>query len=435
MPVAHQWLHATTGRIATCPHSWLTAVHWVNDLARKGLYTPTQTHGPKWGATTLAIAQEIAALKVCRPGIDYLMRKLKVSERTIQYHLTMLRETGLLVYRSKGTRMRGQANQASVYERTIPALFDTDHGIRTTGEGVQRRPIGVAEHARKKLGKLAKKAARKVHRRPRRTPVSGRGRCTPMEGGSTRASSADRTYSPSESKLASGTGKSSLKKSVKRGQRKLNKVGYRYQLARQATTVIPWLHGASIPRVAWVLGEVADAGWTIREVQAVAESIPMPAFGIKRPSGMLADRLRGKAAMSPAMLAAHVAMWEESTAAAKARHQETVPTVVQGPSRQSVRNLMREAIRRTRQTVAGPVDVADCHEVAAGAESDLEALDRELVAACRAEAIEDPTVITSAIRAGLPEQDARRLYTHRLVDQALTLERLAARTAYLTPAF
>jgi DNA-binding transcriptional ArsR family regulator len=182
---ASQWLHATTGRITTDPHSWMTAVHWITGLAAKGLYTPTQTHGPKWGPTTLVIAQEISALKVCRPGIAYLMRKLKASERTIQYHLTMLRETGLLVYRSKGTRARGVANQATVYERTIPAAFDEEHGIRTVGEGVQRRPVGAAPEARTLLGKLAKKAARKTRRRPRRTPVSGRGRCTPMEGGST----------------------------------------------------------------------------------------------------------------------------------------------------------------------------------------------------------------------------------------------------------
>jgi DNA-binding transcriptional ArsR family regulator len=231
---ASQWLHATTGRIAGDPHSWMTAVHWITGLAAKGLYTPTQAHGPKWGPTTLVIAQELSALKVCRPGIAYLMRKLKVSERTIQYHLTMLRETGLLVYRSKGTRARGVANQATVYERTIPAAFDEEHGIRTVGEGVQRRPVGAAPEARTLLGKLAKKAARKTRRRPPRTPVSGRGRCTPMEGGSTGTSSADRTYSPPESKLASGNGESSARKSVKRGPRKLNKIGRRYQLAAGA---------------------------------------------------------------------------------------------------------------------------------------------------------------------------------------------------------
>ncbi|TXS34787.1 hypothetical protein EAO77_38515, partial [Streptomyces sp. t39] len=47
------------------------------------------------------------------------------SERTVQYHLDMLRETGLLAYRSKGTRLSGRVRQASHFERIIPTAFDT----------------------------------------------------------------------------------------------------------------------------------------------------------------------------------------------------------------------------------------------------------------------------------------------------------------------
>jgi len=415
---ASQWLHATTGRIATCPHSWLTAVHWVSSFAAKGLYTPTQTHGPKWGPTTLAIAQEIAALKVCRPGIAYLMRKLKTSERTIQYHLTMLRETGLLVYRSKGTRARGEANTASVYERTIPAAFDAEHGIRTVGAGVQRRPVGAAAESRSALGKLAKKAARKTRRRPSRTPVSGRGRCTPMEGGSTGTSSADRTYSPSESKLASGNGKSSTRRSAKRGPRKLNKIGRRYRLGREATTVIPWLHGASVPRISWVLKDFADAGWSVREVQAVAESIPMPAYGVKRPSGMLADRLRGKARMTATMRAAYVAMWEESKAAAKDRH-TGYDSLGTGPTSPAARRAMDEAFTAIRDRLAAEMEPAEPLEPEDPEPLTIHDLDKATVLEMRAEATRNPDFILDTIALGMTEQDARQLFTHWLVDQAL----------------
>ena len=440
MIAAAQWLHATTGRIATCAHSWLTAVHWVNELAAKGLYTPTQTHGPKWGATTLAIAQEIAALKVCRPGIAYLMRKLKVSERTIQYHLTMLRETGLLVYRSKGTRARGVAPQASVYERTIPAAFDEEYGIRTRGEGVQRRPVGAAAESRTVLGKLAKKAARKVRRRPSRTAVSGRGRCTPMEGGSTGTSSADRTYSPPESKLASGQEKSQHPKKAKRGQRTLNKVGRRYQLAAELIAQVPWLRGAAVPRIAWIIRHVADAGWTALEVQAAAERLVSDKEP-RRPSAVLAYRLASCHLLytTPGRRKMLVEDWQDSRRAEKSRHAYAAfNDLGEGPRSRTARRAMAEALasirERCRQT-AGPVDDTECHEVAVGAESDLEALDRELVAACRTEALTDPTVITGAINAGLPEADARRLYSNVLVDQALALQAIADRNATLTPAF
>jgi DNA-binding transcriptional ArsR family regulator len=437
VPSAHQWIHATTGRIATCAHSWMQAVHWVHG---SGLYTPTRSHGPRWGATTIAVAQEIAALSECRPGVDYLARKLKVSVRTVKYHLDMLREAGLLAYRSKGTRVRGGGNQASVYERTIPAAFDTALGIRTTGEGVQRRPVGIAEHGRKLIGTLAKKATRKVRRRPSRTPVSGRGRCTPMEGGSTGTSSANRIYSPPENKLASGNGESSTRKQSKRGPKKLNKVGRRYQLAKELIQLVPWLRNASVPRIAWIIRHVADAGWTVLEVQAAAERLVADREP-RRPSAVLAYRLASCHLLytTPEHRRMLVEDWQDSRRAEQARHAATAgyDEPGTGPQTPAARRAMDDAAAalRNQLTPAGPVDDTGCHDITAGSEGDLEALDRELVAACRAEALEDPSVITGAIREGLPEADARRLYTNLLVDQALALERIAARNVTYAPAF
>ncbi|WP_086560969.1 helix-turn-helix domain-containing protein [Streptomyces africanus] len=425
MPHTQQWLDTTSGRITTCPHSWMQAVHWI---AGSGLYTPARNDGPKFGPTTIALAQEISALKECRPGVDYLARKLKVSERTVQYHLGMLREAGLLVYRSKGTRVRGEGGRASVFERTIPAVFDEALGIRTIGEGATRRPVGAAEEHRSTLGKLAKKAARKARRRPRRKSSSAERRCTPMQGGSTGTSSADRTYSPPESKLASGQEKSQHPKKAKRGQRTLNKVGNRYKLGREATTTIPWLNGASVPRISWVLSEFADAGWTVREVQAVAESIPMPAYGVKRPSGMLADRLRGKAGMTKTMRAAYVAMWEESRAAAKDRH-TGYDDLGTGPKSPAARRAMDEAFAAIQARLA-PVEEEPVTVVPVA----IEDLTKQEVAAMRVEAMKDPDLILVSLEL-IGERDTRRLYSNRLVDQTLALEAINARRNTFAPAF
>lgn len=421
---ALQWLHTTTGRIATDPFSWMQAVHWVHG---SGHYTPQRTTGPRaMNTTTLAIAQEIAALTECRPSVDYLARKLKASTRTIKYHLGMLREAGLLVYRSKGTRITGVGGRASVFERVIPVAFDQALGIRTIGEGATRRPVGASPEHRSTLGKLAKKAARKTRRRSRSTPVSAGTRCTPMQVGTTGTSSADRTYSPPESKLASGHSKSPTPKSSKRGPKKLNKVGRRYQLAKQVTTTIPWLHGASTPRIAWVLKDFADNGWTVREVQAVAESIPMPAYGVKRPSGMLADRLRGKTGMSPTMRTAYVAMWEESCAAAKDRH-TGCDDLGTGPRSLAARRAMDEAFAAIQARLTPAVEPVDLMPVA------LEDLSREEIIAARLDGMKNPEAVLSAISL-LGERDARRLYTNRLVDQTLALDRLNARQTF-APAF
>lgn len=420
VPPTHQWIHTTTGRTTTDPHSWMTAVHWVASLAAKGHYRPTAKGSPKWGPTTLAVAQEIAALKECRPGVDYLARKLKVSVRTVKYHLGMLRETGLLVYRSKGTRISGVGGRASEFERTIPLAFDLALGIRTVGEGATRRAVGAAQETRAALGKLAKKAARKVRRPRRHTPVSAGTRCTPMQGGTSSSSSAAGTYSPSESKLASGQASSPTPKSSKRGPRTLNKVGRRYQLAREAVSTIPWLHGASVPRIAWILKDFADADWTVREVQAVAESIPMPAHGVRRPSGMLADRLRDKANMTATMRAGYVTMWEESRAAAKDRH-TGYDDLGTGPRSIAARRAINEAFAAIQERLA-----PEMPEVELSPLGSIDELTRQEVLDLRYEAAKNPDVVLDMIRA-LGERDARRLYTNRVVDQTLALERINAR--------
>lgn len=428
MDAAHQWLASTAGRITTCAHSWMQAVHWV---AGSGLYRPARQHGPKWGPTTLLIAQEISKLSVCRPGIDYLMRKLELSERTVQYHLGMLREAGLLVYRVKGTRASGQPNQASVFERVIPVEFDTALGIRTVGEGVQRRPVGIAEEGRTLIGKLAKKAARKT-RRPRRKPSLSRGsRCTPMQGGTSASSSAGNTYSPPESKLASGEAKSPTQKKSNRGPKKLNKIGRRYQLAKELIQLVPWLKGASVPRIAWIVRDCADAGWTALEVQAIAEQeSPIVAAKVRRPSGLLADRLGSLHLLftTPERRQTAVQAWQDSRVQEQARHADAeFNDLGEGPKSLAARRAMDEAFAAIQDRLAADTTPVGASPLA------LEDLTPDEINAMRADAQADPDLISSAIEL-LGERDARRLYTSRLVDQALALKSIAARRT-LAPAF
>jgi DNA-binding transcriptional ArsR family regulator len=435
VPPARQWISTTSGRITTCAHSWMQAVHWV---AGSGLYSPARSHGPQWGPTTLAIAAEVSALSECRPGIGYLMRKLRLSERTVQYHLAMLREAGLLVYRVKGSRVSGSPNQASVFERVIPAVFDEALGIRTTGEGATRRPVGAAPEHRKTLGKLAKKAARKVRRRPRKRAVSRGSRCTPMQGGTSAASSAGTTYSPPESKLASGEAESPTKKKSNRGPRNpktLNKVGRRYQLARELISQVPWLQRAALPRIAWIARNVADAGWTALEVQAVAEGIsPIDDHKTFRPSGMLAHRLRGAHDLytTPASRQTAVHAWQESRIQEQARH-TGFDDLGEGPRSPSARRAVDEAFAAIRDRLTDPSAAAV--EVSADEPGlAIEDLTREQVIDLRAAAQQNPDLVLMAIDA-LGERDARRLYTNRLVDQTLALEAINARRDTLQPAF
>lgn len=416
---SHQWLSTTTGRIAK-GQPWMMAAHWAADPKAKR-YTPSSSHGPRgMNHTTLRICQEIANLKVCRPGVAYLMRRLKLSERSVEYHLGMLREAGLLVYRTKGTNVTGIGGQASVYERVIPAAYDEHHGIRTTGEGVQRRQVGAAAESRSVLGKLSKKAARKVRRPRSKKTSSGQGRCTLMQGGTSDSSTAGTSTYPPESKLASGTSDCPTPKiPQQRARRALNRVGRRHQLARELVAQVPWLGRANTARIAWVAREVADAGWSADEVRAYLDQFALGDHeGIRRPSGVLARRLRGATRIlrTPQARQECVQAWRDSQQATRGEHDRAqYETFGPGPSNASVQRLVQEAFRRIptqqdQEAVLLEEITVDSPAMA------LEDLTREEVIDMRTAAAKDPDLIGMAIDL-MGEDQARRLYTNIAVDR------------------
>ncbi|MGV9883309.1 transcriptional regulator [Streptomyces sp. NPDC003006] len=351
VPEASQWLSTSAGRIAGDGYSWMQAVHWV---AGSGLYEPRRhrSHGPRsFGPTTVRVAQELAQLFPCRPGIEYLVRRTGLAERSVEYHLGMLREAGLLAWIVKGTRVSGGPAQASEFARMIPVEFDVALGIRTVqrdkdAPAYTRAASGIAEAGRELMAKLAKKASRKV-RKPRSktssktsvkgarkgaeqgvvTAVSGEVRCTPMQVGTSASFTAGDTSFPPE-KLASGEAKSPTpKKSEAKagGRRKLNVVGRRFQLARELTQELDWLRGCSVPRIAWVARSVADAGWTVTEVLAWLH-MRGQAERVRRGSGLLAVLLNGAETVldSPAKRTTAVEQWH---AAQEARRRHRIEQV------------------------------------------------------------------------------------------------------------
>ncbi|MEU3907263.1 helix-turn-helix domain-containing protein [Streptomyces goshikiensis] len=362
VPEASQWLTTSTGRIALDGYSWMQAVHWV---AGSGLYEPRRyrSHGPRsFGPTTVRVAQELAELFPCRPGIEYLVRRTGLSERSVEYHLGMLREAGLLAYVVRGTRVRGAAALASEFARMVPVEFDVALGVRTAGEGTGRRMTGIAEAGRELMTKLAAKAARKVRRRRAKSSskapaqgarkgadqgvgaaVSDEARCTPMGGSSRSVSSAGTTSFPPESELASGQSKSPTPKKVKRGRRKLSSVGRRFQLASELIRQVPWMGRAAVPRIAWILKDVADAGWTADQVIAFLDCGDAPGT-VHRPSGFLAGRLAGAVALWPTEEGRERAVqaYRDSRRAEKARHQEW-EGAWQAPRSMAVRRMVAEA--------------------------------------------------------------------------------------------
>ncbi|MFJ9810737.1 transcriptional regulator [Streptomyces sp. NPDC101158] len=462
VPEALQWLSMSSGRIAGEGYSWMQAVHWV---AGSGLYQPRRyrSHGPRsFGPTTVRVAQELAALLPCRPGIEYLVRRTGLSERSVEYHLAMLREAGLLAYVVKGTRVRGGSALASEFARVIPPEFDAALGIRTVqrDEGAPaytRAVSGLAEAGRELMAKLGRKAARKVRKPRSRKALTGSPRgarkgavrgvgavvsdevcCTPMQVGSSTISSAGGTSFPPESKLASGEAKSpspTVKSSGKAGaRRKLNAVGRRFQLARELTQELDWLRGCSVARIAWVARGVADAGWSVADVRGWLH-LRGEASRVRRGSGLLAVLLAGAEMVldTPAKRSAAVEEWRGAQEAARRHRIRQVRARVEryegdwdAPTSRAVQRQVSEAFAAAfspRAQASASVAESEALPEVAGVE-DLNAAE---VAQARAEArqrllVGDTSLVTVAVDA-LGRDSAEQLYGADLVRRALQLSR------------
>ncbi|WP_019074365.1 hypothetical protein [Streptomyces hokutonensis] len=458
VPEADQWLSASTGRIALDGYSWMQAVHWV---AGSGLYRPRRyrSHGPRsFGTTTVRVAQELAQLFPCRPGIGYLVRRTGLSERSVEYHLGMLREAGLLAYIVRGTRVSGETARASEFARMVPVEFDRALGIRTVlrdedAPAYTRAMSGIAEAGRELMAKLAKKAARKV-RKPRSkasskasvrsarrgaeqgvvTAVSDEVRCTPMQVGTSASSTAGTTSLPPESKLASGVSKFPTPKKSKAkagGRRKLNVIGRRYQLARELTQELDWLRGCSVPRIAWVARNVADAGWTVTDVRGWLY-FRGEAAHVRRGSGLLAVLLANAENVldTPAKRADAIERWRGAQEAARRDRIRQVRARTeryegdwQAPVSRSLQLEVEAAFAQVRDIEYGGRHQEQDHD-GDGQDPGLEPGNEELTAlisAARGELMQGETTLID----GFDKETALRIFGEDLVLRAHQIERLA----------
>lgn len=207
-------------------------------------------------------------------------------------------------------------------------------------------------------------------------------------------------------------------------RQKLNAVGRRHQLANQLVQQLPWLHRAAVPRIAWIVRHVADAGWTAAEVVAVISQQASPRH-VSRPSGFLAARLNGAHLLydTEAKRRNIVDWWRESRRAARDRHADWAGEW-QAPASRSVARQVDEVFAQMQATAHEGLAVA-AFEGGVDGLADLDQLTRDEIVDLRAAALKDPGLIRTTI-AECGEPYARRLFTHHVVDQLQRL-RVTAR--------
>ncbi|MEV5279727.1 hypothetical protein ACFYMW_25675 [Streptomyces sp. NPDC006692] len=196
----------------------------------------------------------------------------------------------------------------------------------------------------------------------------------------------------------------------------MNRVGRRYQLASELVRQVPWLQRASVPRVAWVIRDVADAGWSCHEVLAWIH-IRGAADHVRRPSGLLATLLSSAlvALGTEAKRQAAVEQWRDSRRAAQERHVDWEGSW-RNPSSPALWKQVEAAAGQVRARLAGPA----LTEVNAGQEMDVASLSKQEILDLRAAAAQSHGLVLRWIDfAG--ELTARRVFTNRFVDDVLRL--------------
>jgi hypothetical protein len=185
-----------------------------------------------------------------------------------------------------------------------------------------------------------------------------------MGGSADDSSTAGTTSFPPESKLDSGGSKSPIPEKSKAkadGRRKLNTVGRRFQLARELTQELDWLRGCSVPRIAWVARNVADAGWTVTDVRGWLH-FRGEAAHVRRGSGLLAVLLANAVTVldTPAKRAEAVARWRGAQEAARRdriqqvrAQRERFEGDWEAPSSHAVTRQVAQAFAQVREVANG----------------------------------------------------------------------------------
>lgn len=141
------------------------------DFLRAATWAITHRLHPKAGDTTLRVARDLAArlnadghVAYCR---DAMWRRLGISRRTLERHIAVLRELGLLVWAVHGTRTNTRpagsgewAGTATIYAAVVPRAWDDALGHRVSGHGYHARHIGFTEHGRQLAIADARRRAR-----------------------------------------------------------------------------------------------------------------------------------------------------------------------------------------------------------------------------------------------------------------------------------
>ncbi|MFF3731004.1 hypothetical protein ACFYXM_11935 [Streptomyces sp. NPDC002476] len=257
---------------------------------------------PKANGTTLEVVLDLSRRLDDETGLamycrDLICEHLGIDKSTVKRHMGYLRELGLLVLVSEGSRLNsrrlrglpGYSGTAAVYGAVIPRVWDDALGHRVRGAGYEARLVGVTEAGRQRIIKAGAVD----------NPVDDTGRA-PQSVVVTHDVPADVVGGDVKPTRRARANSRSPRKTIQGRRVTAAMFAAADRLAKWLRPLHNWTQRASIQELSWVLLDPVAAGWGEECIDSWLRLIA-PAVAVEigwrpdRPHGYIARQLAKEA--------------------------------------------------------------------------------------------------------------------------------------------
>ncbi|MDJ0466117.1 hypothetical protein [Streptomyces sp. H27-C3] len=241
-----------------------------DEFRRAARFMVAAGYHPKANGTTLAIANDLSRRLDDATGLamycrDLIVERLGIDKSTVKRHMGYLRELGLLVLVSEGSRLNsrrlrglpGYSGTAAVYGAVIPSAWDHALGHRIKGTGYGARLVGITEAGRQRIIQAAAVD----------NPVDDTGRA-PQSVVVTHDVPADVVSADVKATRRAPANSSSPRKTIQGRKVTAGMFAAADKLAKWLRPLHNWTQRASIQELSWVLLDPVAAGWSEERINS-----------------------------------------------------------------------------------------------------------------------------------------------------------------------
>ncbi len=270
-----------------------------SDFLRAATWSISRGLHPRANATTLRVAHDLANRLNSDGHVAYsrdsMWKRLAISRRTLERHVAVLRELGLLAWAVHGTRTNTRpagsgewAGTATIYAAVVPRAWDDAVGHRVCGHGYHARHIGFTDRGRALAIADARRREQSAKRRDTPSWRSNHPRPQAERGEKKKDTCAPHHALPQRRRH----------EAPEPYRASPEEAAHAVSVAAWVRPRVPWIQAASLRRLAFALRPWIRSGHSAPEIAAVLTLWRVPQRPAS-PVGVLMTRWRDLAGQPP----------------------------------------------------------------------------------------------------------------------------------------